>query len=146
AWCRSLDAAMTKATGASLLFASISAFLSLIFGTLELSGKSFRAGGYVGELLANEMSEYLNRTGSIIVLLTLIFLAIIMSTQFSFGRFFGIVGAVAHDAAIRVIDALREWREERRRPQQRRGVGAKHTKKTAPIRPPPPKTPAPPPP
>ncbi|HJZ73284.1 MAG TPA: DNA translocase FtsK 4TM domain-containing protein [Vicinamibacterales bacterium] len=145
-WCRSLDAAMTKATGASLLFACISAFLSLIFGTLELSGKSFRAGGYVGEFLANEMSEYLNRTGSIIVLLTLIFLAIIMSTQFSFGRFFGIVGAVAKDAAIRVIDALREWREERRRQQQRREVIAKHTKKAAAIDAPPPKIPAPPPP
>ena len=38
---------------------------------------------------SGEMSEYLNRTGSAIVILTLIFLAIIMSTQFSFGRFFG---------------------------------------------------------
>ena len=37
----------------------------------------------------SQLSEYLNRTGSVIVILTLIFLAIIMSTQFSFGRFFG---------------------------------------------------------
>ena len=33
-WCRSLDAAATKATGAVLLFSCIGAFLSLIFGTL----------------------------------------------------------------------------------------------------------------
>ena len=43
-WCRSLDAAATKATGAAMLLASISAFLSLVFGTLEVSGKAFRAG------------------------------------------------------------------------------------------------------
>ena len=53
-----------------------------------VSGKSFRAGGYAGELLARQMSEYLNRTGSVIVVLTLMVLAIIISTQFSFGRFF----------------------------------------------------------
>jgi DNA segregation ATPase FtsK/SpoIIIE, S-DNA-T family len=130
-WCRSLDAAATKATGAVLLFSCISAFLSLIFGTLEVAGKPFRAGGYLGEFLATEMSEYLNRTGSIIVLLTLIFLGIIMSTQFSFGRFFGAIGASVSEAALRGGDALREWRAERRREQQRREVIAKHTKKAA---------------
>ena len=51
-WCRSLDAAGTKAIGATLLFACISTFLSLVFGTIDLSGKAFRAGGYVGEFLA----------------------------------------------------------------------------------------------
>jgi len=97
-WCRSLDAAATKATGAGLLFACLSAFLSLAFGTLEVSGKAFRAGGYAGEFLAKELSEYLNRTGSIIVILTLIFLAVIMSTQFSFGRFFGAIFGSIHGA------------------------------------------------
>jgi len=54
-WCRSLDAAATKATGAVMLLACISAFLSLIFGTLDVSGKAFRAGGYAGEFLANQI-------------------------------------------------------------------------------------------
>src|SRR6476469_2539684 len=85
-WWTTLDAAATKATGAGMLFACISAFLSLVFGTLDVSGKPFRAGGYGGEWLARVMADYLNRTGSIIVLLTLIFLAVIISTQFSFGR------------------------------------------------------------
>jgi len=131
-WCRALDAAGTKATGAGLLVACISAFLSLIFGTLEVSGKAFRAGGYAGEFLASHMSEYLNRTGSIIVILTLIFLAIIMSTQFSFGRFFSAVIGAIRGSARRGIDAFQEWREERRREKQRREVIAKHTKKGAP--------------
>jgi S-DNA-T family DNA segregation ATPase FtsK/SpoIIIE len=130
-WCRSLDAAGTKTIGAGLLFACISAFLSLVFGTLEVSGKAFRAGGYAGEFLANEMSEYLNRTGSVIVILTLIFLSIIISTQFSFGRFFGAVLEAVHRGAAQAIDSLHEWRDERRRAKQRREVIAKHTRKAA---------------
>jgi DNA segregation ATPase FtsK/SpoIIIE, S-DNA-T family len=130
-WCRKLDAAGTKTAGALLLFACASAFLSLVFGTLDVSGKPFRAGGYAGEWLARELAEYLNRTGSIIVILTLIFFAIIMSTQFSFGRLFAAIIDAATDGASRTLDSFREWREERRREQQRRDVIAKHTKKGA---------------
>src|SRR2546430_13126772 len=88
-WCRWLDAAITKAIGALLFFSCISAFLSLMFGTLEVSGKAFRAGGYAGDFVASQMSEYLNRTGSMIVILTPIFLAALMSPQFPFGRLLG---------------------------------------------------------
>jgi S-DNA-T family DNA segregation ATPase FtsK/SpoIIIE len=130
-WCRALDAAATKATGAGLLFGCLSAFMSLVFGTLEVSGKPFRAGGYAGEFIATELADYFNRTGSMIVILTLIFLAIIMTTQFSFGRFFGAIWAAAHAGGAHTLESFREWREERRRQQQRREVIAKHTKKAA---------------
>jgi S-DNA-T family DNA segregation ATPase FtsK/SpoIIIE len=130
-WCRDVDAAGTKATGFTLLFACISALLSLVFGTLEVSGKSFKAGGYAGAWLADELSEYLNRTGSAIVILTLIFLAIILSTQFSFGRFFAAVSGGAATSLSQAVTAVREWLENRRREQQRREVIAKHTKKGA---------------
>jgi S-DNA-T family DNA segregation ATPase FtsK/SpoIIIE len=132
-WCTKLDAAATKATGAILLFGCISAFLSLVFGTLDVSGKPFRAGGYGGDWLARLMADYLNRTGSIIVLLTLIFLAIIISTQFSFGRFFGAVSEGLKELGARAMASFRDWREERRREKQRREVIAKHTKKGTPA-------------
>src|SRR4029078_8834320 len=89
----------------------------------------FRAGGYTGEFFAREMSDYLARTGSLIVILTLIFLAIIMSTQFSFGRLFAALVAASKSGAMRGVDALHAWREERRREKQRREVIAKHMKK-----------------
>jgi S-DNA-T family DNA segregation ATPase FtsK/SpoIIIE len=130
-WCRSLDAAGTKATGAVLLVACISAFLSLVLGPIDVSGKAFRSGGYAGEFLASQMSEYLNRTGSVIVMVTLIFLAIIISTQFSFGRFFASLIRAIRGSAARGVATFRDWREERRREQQRREVIAKHTKKAA---------------
>ena len=74
-WCRALDAAYTKLVGAVLLFACMSAFLGLAFGTVEVAGKAFRAGGYIGEWLAGFLADYLNRTGSIVLILTLLFLA-----------------------------------------------------------------------
>ena len=58
-WCREIDAAGTKTTGGVLLFACTSAFLSLLLGTVTLSGKPFRTGGYVGDWLSGEMAEYL---------------------------------------------------------------------------------------
>src|SRR5262249_57554649 len=66
-------------------------------------------------------------------ILALIFLAIIMSTQFSFGRFFGAILESAKDGTIRAVDSFHAWREERRREKQRRDVIAKHTKKGAVI-------------
>jgi S-DNA-T family DNA segregation ATPase FtsK/SpoIIIE len=131
-WCRAFDAPGTKAVGGTLLLACLSAFLSLVVGTLEGSGKPFRAGGYAGDWLAYELSEYLNRTGSVIVVLTLIFLAIIMTSQFSFGRFFAAAGRGASGTFARAAASFTEWREERRREKQRRDVIAKHTKKGGP--------------
>jgi S-DNA-T family DNA segregation ATPase FtsK/SpoIIIE len=132
-WCREVDAAGTKAAGAALLFACVSTFLSLIVGAVNIAGHQFRAGGYAGEWLAAEMSEYLNRTGSIIVILTLIFLAIIISTQFSFGRFFSAAFGAAGQGGTTALASMRAWTEERQREKQRREVIAKHTKKGTPA-------------
>ena len=128
-WCREVDAAATKVSGAALLFTSSSALLSLIFGSLETTPRAFRAGGYVGDWLAGLLASFLYRTGSVIVVLTLMFLAIILSTQFSFGRFFGALGAMSRDKLTRLIASVKERREERRREKQRQEVIAKHTRK-----------------
>ncbi len=128
-WCRVLDAAYTKAFGAALLFGCVSAFLSLAFGSLDVSGREFRAGGYLGDWLAAGLAEYLNKTGSIILILTLLFLAIILSTQFSFGRLFAAVGQLVKDQWAAAIGALRSWREQRRRDKQRQDVLKKHLDK-----------------
>jgi DNA segregation ATPase FtsK/SpoIIIE, S-DNA-T family len=128
-WCRSLDAAYTKLVGAGLLFGCVSSFMALAFGTVEVAGKEFRAGGYMGERLAAFLAEYLNRTGSIILILTLLFLAIILSTQFSFGRLFGALAQLARGRWTAWIAAWRAWREERRRNRQRQEVLKKHLSK-----------------
>jgi DNA segregation ATPase FtsK/SpoIIIE, S-DNA-T family len=128
-WCREVDAAPSKAVGATVLFACISAFMGLIVGSVEVGGKPFRSGGYLGEWLSAEMSAYLNRTGSVIMLLTLMFLAVIISTQLSIGRLTSSLFSFVRDALQRGLDLIHTWREDRRRDQQRRDVIAKHTRK-----------------
>jgi S-DNA-T family DNA segregation ATPase FtsK/SpoIIIE len=125
-WCESLDAIYTKMVGAALLFACASALLSLALGTVQIQSKAFPAGGYVGTWLADWLAEALNRTGSVIVLLTLLFLSVILATQFSFGRLFGsITGSIARSWTA-LVGSYRAWREERRRERQRRAVVARH--------------------
>ena len=128
-WCRILDAPYTKAFGAGLLYCCTAAFLSLAFGNVASGARDFRAGGSLGAAFADGLAEYLNRTGSIILILTLLFLAIILSTQFSFGRLFAAVGSMAVDQVKSAIGALRARREERQREKQRREVLKKHLDK-----------------
>ena len=129
-WCRVLDAAYTKVFGAGLLFACVAAFLSLAFGSLEVSGKDFLAGGYIGKWVAGALAEYLNRTGSIILILTLLFLATVLATQFSFGRFFAFFGQLARDRWAAALGAMRARREEARREKERQDVLKKHLGKS----------------
>jgi S-DNA-T family DNA segregation ATPase FtsK/SpoIIIE len=129
-WCRMPDAAYTKVVGAALLVACVSAFLSLAFGSLTISHREILAGGYLGRFLASFLAEYLNKTGSIILILTLLFLSIILSTQFSFGRLFAVVFEMLRDRWAAMLSNVRARREERRREAQRQEVLKKHLEKT----------------
>jgi S-DNA-T family DNA segregation ATPase FtsK/SpoIIIE len=128
-WCRSLDSQYTKLIGVGLLFGCVSSLLSLAFGSVDVAGKPFRAGGYLGDWLASWMAEYLNRTGSIIVILTLLFLAMVLSTQFSLGRMFSSATQVSRSGSSRMFGAFRTWLDERRRARQRKALLAKQAKK-----------------
>ncbi|HEX5110558.1 MAG TPA: DNA translocase FtsK [Vicinamibacterales bacterium] len=127
-WCHAPDAAYTKLTGVVLLFASASAFLSLVFG-LDGGARSLDPGGSIGSAIAGLLADSLNRTGSLIVLLTLLMLSVILSTQFSFGRMFAVASGTAHDFSARGVGWVRGRLDERRRDKARREVVAKHTKK-----------------
>ena len=128
-WCRTVDAGYTKAVGATLFVGSLAALFSLVLGNAEIGGRTFRAGGYVGQWIGGASTAYLNRPGSIIVIVTLLVLAVILTTQFSFGRSFTAAFEAGAGAGSRGWAAVRTWREERRKEAQRREVIAKHTKK-----------------
>jgi S-DNA-T family DNA segregation ATPase FtsK/SpoIIIE len=129
-WCQTPDAAYTKAFGGMLLLFCASAFFSLVLGSTELAAKTFDAGGTVGAGLGMALAEYLNRTGSIIVLLTSMMLSVIMATQFSFGRMFATASVGGRDLSARSLGFIRGWVDEKRRERARREVIAKHTKKS----------------
>jgi DNA segregation ATPase FtsK/SpoIIIE, S-DNA-T family len=128
-WCREIDAIYTKLTGAGLALSCTSAFMSLALGSAKVSERSFRAGGYAGDLVARWMSDYLSRMGSIIVILTLLFVAVILATQFSFGRLFSVVFGFVGTGLAQTRQSLRNRMEERRKAKQRLDVIAKHVKK-----------------
>ncbi len=132
-WCRPIDAAYTKLTGLFLMFGCTATFLSLAFHSLDVSGKTFRAGGFIGELFAATLAQYLNRTGSIIVVLTLLFLSVVLSTQFSFGRFFGRIGRQLRIFFVRFLNNIRDWWISRRREKNRQGVLRKHIQRTGSV-------------
>ena len=131
-WCKSMDARYTKAFGAILILGCMSSFLALAFDASTPGDRTFRAGGYLGEFLAGTLLEYLNKTGSIILILTLLFAAIILSTQFSFGRLFAAFGEMLRDRWATALGAFHTWREERRRDKQRQEVLKKHLEKAPP--------------
>jgi S-DNA-T family DNA segregation ATPase FtsK/SpoIIIE len=124
-WCQPFEAVYTKLTGIGLLFGCASAFLSLIFGSTEIAGKTFHAGGSIGTWLGAVLTEYLNRTGSIIVIMAVMVMSIILSTQFSFGRLIATAGAGSRDFSERGLGVLRGWLEQRRRARHRRETLAK---------------------
>jgi S-DNA-T family DNA segregation ATPase FtsK/SpoIIIE len=132
-WCQKPDAAYTKVIGVALLFGCASAFLSLVFGSADVAGKPFDAGGSVGMWTGSLLAEYLNRTGSIIVLLTMMTLAVILSTQFSLGRMFASASLSSRDFSARGLGWVRGWLDDRRRDRTRREVIAKHTRKGTPM-------------
>jgi S-DNA-T family DNA segregation ATPase FtsK/SpoIIIE len=129
-WCQRPDAIYTKAVGGIMLFTCSSAFLGLALGSTELAGKTFDAGGSIGAASGRVMAEYLNRTGSIIVLLTLMMLAVIMSTQFSFGRLFAGASATSRDLSARGLGWFNTWRDERRKERARKQAIAKRSART----------------
>jgi S-DNA-T family DNA segregation ATPase FtsK/SpoIIIE len=132
-WCTKIDAVYTKLVGAVMLFCCGSAFLGLTLGRVDFGPRAFRAGGYLGEWLGGFMSDYLSRTGSVIVILALMVAATILATQFSFGRLFSAIFAVAGSVFEQGVVAFRQWREERRKARQRREVMVKYGKKDTPV-------------
>jgi DNA segregation ATPase FtsK/SpoIIIE, S-DNA-T family len=130
-WCRPPRAAYTKGIGVTLCVACASAFLSLLVGSAEVGGRAFQAGGSIGGWLAAALSDYLNRTGSIIVLITLMTLSVIMSTQFSFGHLFQRATQESRDLSARSLGWGRRWLDRRRKERERQAVIAKHAKSAA---------------
>ena len=127
-WCLPLDAAYTKLFGVTMFFCCASAFLSLLFGPGDVTGESFQPGGSIGTWFEAALSDYLNRTGSLIVLLTMMTLSVILSTQFSFGRLFARASQESRDLSARGFGWARLWIERRRKERERRNVIAKHLK------------------
>ncbi len=84
-WCKPVEGAYVRAVGLGLTLACTASFLTLAFSAFDTAERPFAAGGYLGGWIADLLAEYLSRTGSIILILTFLFLAVLLLTQVSFG-------------------------------------------------------------
>ncbi len=85
-WLRSqrIENPVIKCIGVVCLVASACALLGLLFPDYWRLGWSLKAGGIVGVLLAGWFQERFNFTGSLILILTLLFVSLLVATRFSF--------------------------------------------------------------
>ncbi len=130
-WCRPIEAPWTKAFGLLLLLLSLTAFLSLTFGSVAFEGEPVRAGGATGELLAGLLINDFNRTGAYIVVATALFVSLILATQFSFATFLQAVAGGLSTRLQTLHTAWAHYRETRRKERMRREVIRKHTREAA---------------
>lgn len=130
-WCKPIDAVYTKLVGVVLLFGCATAFLGLVIPAAAESGRAFEPGGWLGDQLAGALAASFNRGGSIIVIMTLLFLSVVLTTQVSLGRLFSSIAAWFRNRAAALAGAVAAWREERRRNRQRREILEKHARKHA---------------
>ncbi len=125
-WCRTVEAPITKTLGAIVLFTCCAATLALAFEAWPVKGRAFQAGGWFGAWAAGLLTEYLNRTGALIVTVALFALGLVLATQVSLGRLAGDAAAGVRGRYVALRERLRAAREERARSKQREEVLRKH--------------------
>ena len=130
-WCHALEAAYTKIVGVVLMLCSLGALLSLVSHAVGAAPRAFPAGGALGEWFSAVVSDVLNMTGGTILLVVLLALSIILSTQFSFGRALSRAARLMRLRGASLAAGWRERRDARRRDRERQQIVAKHVKKAA---------------
>ncbi|MFN8057789.1 MAG: DNA translocase FtsK [Vicinamibacterales bacterium] len=130
-WCRALAAPYTKVVGGVALLLCVSTLSALALDTVELGGERLAAGGYAGSLVARVLTDYLNRTGSVILVVTILFLSLITATQLSFGQLALDATHAVGRLSQRLWIAVRRWREARARDRERQDVVKKHLERGA---------------
>ncbi len=128
-WCRPIEAPYTKVSGLTLMLLSLTALLSLSFGSMKIESEPVRSGGAVGELVSGLLTGSFNRPGAYIVVATSLFVSVILATQFSFAAFLRAAYSAARDRAAGLVTAWAHFREARRKEAMRRDVLKKHAQK-----------------
>jgi S-DNA-T family DNA segregation ATPase FtsK/SpoIIIE len=127
-WCEKIEAPYTKLFGATLFLISTASLLGLAFGRFDNRARPFLQGGMFGAWGSAGLAAYLNRTGAAILLLALLPLSLVLSTQFSVGH-----ASTSVAGYLRRRQGLgaywRAWREERRRDRERQQIIEKHVRK-----------------
>lgn len=125
-WCQDVEAPLTKSVGSVSLLLGAATLLGLTFTNVSYGASHVPAGGFAGAQLAAFLADYLNRTGSIILVVTMLFLSAIVATRVSFGAL--LLQGSEHSRGLgrRGLLWAARWREARQRERDRQDVVKKH--------------------
>jgi S-DNA-T family DNA segregation ATPase FtsK/SpoIIIE len=126
-WCTDIENGYSKLAGVSLFTTCVAGLLGLAFGAFDPDATS-AAGGLLGTATSTILTMYLNRTGTAILLLSLIALSVFVATHLSLGKAASALGKRLR-AERGPITRFQDWREERRRDKARQQIVEKQVKK-----------------
>jgi S-DNA-T family DNA segregation ATPase FtsK/SpoIIIE len=127
-WCEEIDAPYTKVFGALLFLLTTASLLGLAFGGFDNHTRPFLQGGVLGTWGSGGLVAFLNRTGAAILLLTLLPLSLVLSTQFSVGHAWTSMSRHVRKRPG-LLAYFRTWQDERRRDRERQQIIDKHVRK-----------------
>ena len=130
-WCREVDSRPTKFIGLASATVSLAGLLSLSAGEIPLNGELFPAGGVVGHLFSSYLASALNHAGAFILLVTMLFASLVVTTSWSISRGMKRLGSWQRSRTSEIVTAFHHFRESRRKEKLRRRVVRKHAKRAA---------------
>jgi S-DNA-T family DNA segregation ATPase FtsK/SpoIIIE len=114
--------------GASLmLLVILGGLFNLLFGNLSWRGADIEAGGVLGAFVSSALVRYLSQAGTLILLLALLILFVLFSTEFSLARFIRFFGRLLSFAFKKVRIRVTDYRKSRAKEKMRKKVVDKYT-------------------
>jgi S-DNA-T family DNA segregation ATPase FtsK/SpoIIIE len=100
---------------------------SILFQRFSWKGTGIESGGVLGAFLTSLLVPYLSQAGALILLLALLLLFILFSTELSLGKLISFFGRVLHFAFKEVRIRVTDYRKSKAREKMRRKVVDKYT-------------------
>jgi DNA segregation ATPase FtsK/SpoIIIE, S-DNA-T family len=114
--------------GASLMLLLIlGGLFSLLFSRLSWRGADMEAGGVLGAFVSSALVRYLSQAGTLVLLLALLILFVLFSTEFSLARFIRFFGRVLSFAFKQVRIRVTDYRKSKAKEKMRKKVVDKYT-------------------
>ena len=124
---RSKGGSLIRVGASLLLLLILGGLLSLLFGRLSWRGADIEAGGVLGTFLSSALVRYLSQAGTLILLLALLLLFVLFSTEFSLGRFIRFFGRCLSFAFKKVRIRVNDYQKSKAKEKMRKKVVDKYT-------------------
>jgi len=128
-WNRPTEYHYTKAIGLGVMLLCLATLINLTVDKLEIGGHLMenRSGGELGRLISEGLIGVTKKPGALIITITALFLAVVITTHFSFSEMVYKLSRYFKKGLFNLQNTLARKRELRRKEKMRRKVIEKHT-------------------